>query len=35
MLGDKNPAKAGAAMSAMLKMRKISIKDLKEAYDRA
>jgi predicted 3-demethylubiquinone-9 3-methyltransferase (glyoxalase superfamily) len=30
-----NPAKAGAAMNAMLKMRKINIKDLQEAYDRA
>jgi predicted 3-demethylubiquinone-9 3-methyltransferase (glyoxalase superfamily) len=30
-----NPAKAGAAMNAMLKMRKINIRDLKEAYDRA
>jgi predicted 3-demethylubiquinone-9 3-methyltransferase (glyoxalase superfamily) len=35
MLGDKNPAKAGAAMNAMLKMRKINIKELQEAYDRA
>ena len=35
MLGDKNPKKAGAAMQAMLKMKKIDIKGLQEAFDRA
>ena len=35
MLGDKDPEKAGRAMQAMLKMNKIIIKDLKQAYDQA
>jgi predicted 3-demethylubiquinone-9 3-methyltransferase (glyoxalase superfamily) len=35
MLSDKNARKAGAAMQAMLKMRKIEIKKLKEAFDAA
>ena len=35
MLGDKNPKRAGAAMQAMLKMKKIDIKGLQEAVDRA
>ncbi len=35
MLGDKNPKKAGSVMQAMLKMDKIDIKKLEEAYDRA
>ncbi len=33
MLGDKDPAKAGRAMKAMLQMQKIDVKKLKEAYD--
>lgn len=32
-LSDPNPAKAGAAMQAMLKMNKIIIADLKKAHD--
>jgi predicted 3-demethylubiquinone-9 3-methyltransferase (glyoxalase superfamily) len=35
LLGDKNPAKAGAAMQAMLQMKKIEIPKLKEAFDNA
>ena len=35
MLGDPNPAKAGAAMQAMLQMNKIDIAGLKQAYDQA
>lgn len=35
LLGDKDPARSGAVMKAMLKMRKISVKDLQEAYDQA
>ncbi|HUS14504.1 MAG TPA: VOC family protein, partial [Chloroflexia bacterium] len=35
MLGDPNPAKAGAAMQAMLQMHKIEIADLQKAYDAA
>ncbi|HEV8304564.1 MAG TPA: VOC family protein [Gemmatimonadales bacterium] len=35
MLGDKNAKKAGAAMQAMLKMKKIDIAGLQQAYDRA
>ena len=35
MLGDKNPKKAGAAMQAMLKMKKIDVKSLQEAFDGA
>jgi predicted 3-demethylubiquinone-9 3-methyltransferase (glyoxalase superfamily) len=35
LLGDKNRKKAGAAMTAMLQMKKIDIKGLQEAYDRA
>ena len=33
MLGDKDPEKAGRVMQAMLKMNKIIIADLKQAYD--
>lgn len=32
LLGDKDPEKAGRAVQAMLKMHKIVIKDLEEAY---
>jgi predicted 3-demethylubiquinone-9 3-methyltransferase (glyoxalase superfamily) len=35
LLGDKNPAKAGATMQAMLQMKKIEITKLQEAYDNA
>lgn len=35
MLGDKDRAKAQRVMQAMLQMRKIDIKRLKEAYDQA
>ena len=35
LLGDQNRKKAGAAMQAMLQMRKIDIQKLQEAYDRA
>lgn len=35
LLGDRNPAKAGAVMKAMLQMRKIDIKSLQEAHDQA
>ena len=34
MLGDKDPAKANRVMQAMLKMKKIDIKGLQQAYDR-
>jgi predicted 3-demethylubiquinone-9 3-methyltransferase (glyoxalase superfamily) len=33
MLGDPDPEKAGRVMQAMLKMQKIDIKTLQEAYD--
>lgn len=33
MLGDKDPAKAARVMQAMLKMRKIDIAELKQAYE--
>jgi predicted 3-demethylubiquinone-9 3-methyltransferase (glyoxalase superfamily) len=33
MLGDKDPAKANRVMQAMLKMKKIDIKGLQQAYD--
>jgi len=33
LLGDKDPAKAGRVMQAMLQMKKIDIKKLQEAYD--
>ena len=33
MLGDKDPAKSGRVMQAMLKMSKIDIDGLKRAYD--
>ena len=33
MLGDKNPEKANRVMQAMLKMKKIDIKGLQQAYD--
>jgi predicted 3-demethylubiquinone-9 3-methyltransferase (glyoxalase superfamily) len=35
LLGDKDPKKANAAMQAMLKMQKIDIQGLQQAYDRA
>ena len=34
LLGDKDPAKANRVMQAMLKMTKIDIKGLQQAYDR-
>ena len=33
-MGDKDPAKAGNVMKAMLKMDKIIVKDLEEAYNK-
>ena len=33
MMGDKNPAKAGRVLQAMLQMSKIDIKTLQEAYN--
>jgi predicted 3-demethylubiquinone-9 3-methyltransferase (glyoxalase superfamily) len=35
LMGDKNPKKAGAAVQAMLKMKKIDIKGLQQAFDGA
>jgi predicted 3-demethylubiquinone-9 3-methyltransferase (glyoxalase superfamily) len=35
LLGDKDPKKANAAMQAMLKMRKIDVQGMQQAYDRA
>lgn len=35
LITDKNPKKANAAMQAMLKMKKIDIKTLQQAYDAA
>jgi predicted 3-demethylubiquinone-9 3-methyltransferase (glyoxalase superfamily) len=35
LLGDKDPKKAGAAMQAMLKMKKIDVQALQRAYDQA
>jgi predicted 3-demethylubiquinone-9 3-methyltransferase (glyoxalase superfamily) len=35
MLGDKDPAKANRVMQAMLKMKKVDIKGLEQAYGRA
>jgi predicted 3-demethylubiquinone-9 3-methyltransferase (glyoxalase superfamily) len=35
MLGDKDAKKASAVMQAMLQMKKIDIKGLQQAYDRA
>ena len=35
LLGDRDRKKAGAAMQAMLKMSKIDIKGLQDAFDRA
>jgi predicted 3-demethylubiquinone-9 3-methyltransferase (glyoxalase superfamily) len=35
MLGDKDPAKANRVMQAMLQMKRIEIKGLQAAYDRA
>jgi predicted 3-demethylubiquinone-9 3-methyltransferase (glyoxalase superfamily) len=35
LMHDPNPTKSKAVMNAMLKMNKIVIKDLQEAYDRA
>ena len=34
LLGDKDPARAGRVMQAMLGMQKIDIKGLQQAYDR-
>ena len=33
MLGDSDPEKAGRVMQAMLKMQKIDVQELKNAYD--
>ncbi len=33
MLADSDPAKAGRVMQAMLKMKKIDLAKLKEAYE--
>lgn len=33
LLNDKDPAKAGSVMQAMMKMKKIDIKGLQDAYD--
>ena len=33
MLGDKDPAKAGRVMNAMLQMNKIDIAQLEQAYE--
>ncbi len=35
LMGDKNPKKAGAAVRAMLQMKKIDIKTLQQAFDAA
>ncbi len=35
LMGDKNPKKAGAAVQAMLQMKKIDIKGLQKAFDGA
>lgn len=35
LMGDKNPNKSAAVMQAMMKMKKIIIKDLEEAYANA
>lgn len=35
MMGDKNPAKAGAVMKAMMQMHKIDVKRLQQAYEQA
>ena len=35
LMSDKNPKKAGAAVQAMLKMKKIDIKGLQQAFDAA
>lgn len=35
LMGDKNPKKAGAAVQAMLQMKKIDIKGLQQAFDAA
>jgi predicted 3-demethylubiquinone-9 3-methyltransferase (glyoxalase superfamily) len=35
LLGDKDRAKAGRVMQAMLQMAKIDIKGLQQAYDQA
>jgi len=35
LMGDPNPKKSAAVMQAMMKMKKIIIKDLQEAYDKA
>ena len=35
LMGDKDPKKAGAVVQAMLKMKKIDIKGLQQAYDKA
>lgn len=35
LMGDRNPKKSSAVMQAMMKMKKIIIKDIQEAYDNA
>ena len=35
LMGDKNPKKAGAAVQAMLQMKKIDIKALQQAFDQS
>jgi predicted 3-demethylubiquinone-9 3-methyltransferase (glyoxalase superfamily) len=35
LMGDPDPKKSSAVMQAMMKMKKIVIKDLQEAYDKA
>jgi predicted 3-demethylubiquinone-9 3-methyltransferase (glyoxalase superfamily) len=35
LMGDADPKKASAVMKAMMKMKKIIIKDIQEAYDQA
>jgi len=35
LLGDKDPQKAGRVMQAMLKMRKLDIRTLRQAYEQA
>ena len=35
LMGDSNPKKSAAVMQAMMKMKKIIIKDIQEAYDNA
>ena len=35
LMGDRNPKKAGAAVQAMLQMKKLDIKELQRAFDAA